>query len=173
MSDEKTPKAKELIEQINVLESAEEIDAFLPEGEERTTVLEAAENRKKALSEEAASPDEETADVEEVVDDDPDPEEEEEGKLEVLAKAIEGVLAQERAIRPSNGKPGLTEGALEAAAAVLDDVDSATTEQVDALDTAIEQHLQYDAQRRGMQTPSKAMKALISAYAQMGEDEDE
>lgn len=42
--------AKELIEKINAAETAEAVDALLPEGEERTTVLKAVEARKKQLS---------------------------------------------------------------------------------------------------------------------------
>lgn len=49
-TDAKPLTAKELIEKINVAETAEAVDALLPEGENRTTVLTAADARKKQLS---------------------------------------------------------------------------------------------------------------------------
>lgn len=172
MNEKKKPNAKELIEDIKVLESAEEIDALLPKGEERTTVLDAAKARKAELAESAQEPEEEAqTSEEEGAEDDAQEDITEETKVEigedrllVLESAIAEVLETERALRPSNGKPTSTEAELVEAASIFDDVENVTVEKVKALDKAITEHLQYDEQRRGLSQPNKAIKGLINSY---------
>lgn len=178
--------AKKLIDQISTLESAEEVDAILPEGEDRPTVLDAAESRKAEL---AAEPDQDETTEEETEEAQDESETEDASEVEETAEvivigkgvskavkaAIEGVIALEKSLRSSNNVARESEGKLIEASKVLkNEPKEVTSEEFKALDKAIVQHLQYDQQRRGMSSPLPQIKALINSYEKLQElEEDE